>query len=623
MKNIFKALALLLVSVSANAQNPVLTHTNVTGSNSITCSTPSLNFVAGVSNYSNTLSFLWSNGSAVQTGSNVMLGSGGQYTLMAYNTAAGFSVTQTFNISTNTTVPVSAVSPTNQNIACLSPVQTVTATSSPTNNITHNFYSPAGVMASATSYTAIYTPGAPGTYTHCLINNTNGCSTCKNFTVQGSNFPTLTVTNPVANFTLGCGSFSSTTIHLQGQANPPSNNPVSYTVVPGFGPPPSGFGSSTLAVINYPGWYNAIIRDDVTQCQASVPFSVFQGEAPVLNYSMPTQSLNCYTPSVVIQAAGTGTNINYQWQFAGGSATGSSYTATATASISNPVAGNFTLTATDLLTSCTTRSVITLYQNLFPPAVSVPGTHAITCATPSVVLTFIANSTIPPVFFNLMPVVNETWQGPPPQPLVSASVTYTAATPGVYTVTAKDLNNGCLSRTTTVVADNRVYVTLNPSPVFGCPDPTVTISPSINGSTANLSYAWTVPTGANVTGVTSASLTTDTPGSYVVAVSNSYSCVTTAAIDVATCTGINTGFGSNTDVKLYPNPVHSLLTITLGSPANNAGIEIYNTLGACVKKQPLAAEETVIDLKNEANGVYFVYVLNNNKTVSVSKIVKQ
>ena len=104
----------------------------------------------------------------------------------------------------------------------------------PSNYLSHTWTSPnspgaASLGAGAVSY---YNPTAVGTFTYCVTNTNNGCSTCKTVTVTGSaGFPTPFISSS-SQFTIGCGTSSLTAINIGGSTNPIGGGVVSYTVLP-------------------------------------------------------------------------------------------------------------------------------------------------------------------------------------------------------------------------------------------------------------------------------------------------------------------------------------------------------------------------------------------------------
>ncbi len=78
--------------------------------------------------------------------------------------------------------------------------------------------------------------------------------------------------------------------------------------------------------------------------------------------------------------------------------------------------------------------------------------------------------------------------------------------------------------------------------------------------------------------------------------------------------------GSNSKIKVYPNPVSDELTIELEGNVNKLDFEILNSTGVVVFKGNLS-ERIVIPTTNLSPGIYFIK-LRNGKTFEFKKIVK-
>ena len=84
------------------------------------------------------------------------------------------------------------------------------------------------------------------------------------------------------------------------------------------------------------------------------------------------------------------------------------------------------------------------------------------------------------------------------------------------------------------------------------------------------------------------------------------------------------GFVQNidSDIKLFPNPVHDILTLLLLKPHFNTTISIYSMSGVLLYNSEVNNNQNIVDMKNFDNGIYFVVIssLDKNET---KKIIKQ
>lgn len=89
----------------------------------------------------------------------------------------------------------------------------------------------------------------------------------------------------------------------------------------------------------------------------------------------------------------------------------------------------------------------------------------------------------------------------------------------------------------------------------------------------------------------------------------------------ATTLGINENNISD-NLSIYPNPTNGIFTIQQNK-VTELDIEIYNIIGERIYKTKLNSLLTTIELNNQAKGVYFVRITENNKSVIIRKIIIQ
>jgi gliding motility-associated-like protein len=518
--------------------DPAIITLNPLGTNHVlTCTNPSIAITAMNPSYS----YTWNNGlgSSFTTSTAVFnYTAQGTWTVFAFNPTSSCTATQIFSIGQNTVAPSSTVNPLFQNITCsLSSISTITAIANPTVNVTHQIMAPQGGTFTATSYTTVYTPGGIGTFTHCAINDVNGCSTCTTFTLTSNQgFPTYSVVSPQS-FTLGCGTKSVATINIINAATTPTaGGPVSYTLIsPGN---TTGIQSGTLSTqssytVDVPGTWTVVTEDNTNFCQTRVPISVLSNTfEPDISAIVPTQVLNCDVPKIILKGQSLTNNVGYLWMFPGTPGTQPGDTIMVSINKlapSNSVVATFTLSVTNNNSTCKSFSVIPIYQNIFLPHVAITngGTGSLTCNTSTITLTNESSTGIPtiPMFPNQNYVIAYLWEGPTPQEPEQLKTTYLAATVGTYTLTAKDLNNGCIGTGTIAIGDNRNYPTLNkpaspPAFILDCGSTGVSIAPIYNTTNTASSYNWTAPPGATLSANNTPSITVNQTGNYRVVVTN-------------------------------------------------------------------------------------------------------
>lgn|GEM_PF-5191542 len=630
----------MLICTRFLSAQPVLVFSiyTVSSTGSITCSNPAVSFVAH-DVYSGTVNYSWVGPAATYSGSHVSIIVPGTYTVTASAQNAQ-STSTVLTVGINTTSPISNLNVLSQVISCGS------VTTGPFNafgnlqaNVSHYFISPCGGSYVVNTPTASYKPAAPGTYTHVLVNTLTGCRTSKTFTLaysgMSSSFPTFSLSSPT-NYSFGCGSSNYAAIHIDnGSTSDPSGGAVSYTII---GPQTSTFvpasgplGNQTQYTLGTSGQYTAVVRDNTTNCESRSAFTVVQNiSGPSLGAIVPSQTLSCSSPSVKLEAVSNNvTSISYTWSFIGapGYMLGNTITVDTAAALPTASLINiYTLTALNDGNACISTTIIPIYKNTFPPilSVAIPST-ILTCITPSLVLTNQSSSGIPPGTFGVSLPVVSSWLGPQSS---SLSSTFIVNSSGIYTVVIKDQNNGCTaSKTDITIFDGKVYPLVNnpsgPPPFcLSSSVPNVSIYALVSGSAGD-SYSWSGP--SPILGpINIATVQVNAVGIYSVVVTNTASgCSTTGHVLVKSCiTGIFEEGAIMPEVSLYPNPSNGLFTVDCGVIRNNLTLRIVDMMGCLIEEQPLHTGQNSVDLNTRANGIYFIFICENNLPVHSTKLIK-
>ncbi len=476
----------------------------------------------------------------------------GSWTITAHNPVSGCISQKVITVGEYTTQPTSTISPNFQTISCtLTGVATVTTVVTPPANVTQIIYGPLGGSVSAQTQQLIYVPGYPGTYTHVAHNDVNGCTLVKTFTVfSNDQYPTFDLASSPANFTLGCSTKSVITVNmLNGQIGP--GGKVTYTLLaPGASSAlPGGLLTTvnTYTNVNIPGTWTAVARGDVSGCETRIPFSVLSNTlGPKLDtLIVPRTILDCDHPVTVLKAISSTPNIQYTWSFKGPASQGGDTISVSAnfAARTSSLLDNYSLVILDNENLCRTTATVQMKQNLFAPVARIGSTGSVTCVKTSVEITNQSSTGIPP---NTYPtnslVVASMWDGPSPQLPAYFQSSYVGYIMGNYTMTVKDLNNGCLSTTIIPIGENKLVPLLNspvapPTRSLGCGADSVTIWPYISTATTNLTYSWTPPIGAVFRNETSRYLSAFTPGIYRVLVrDNVNGCSSAATFKIETGT---------------------------------------------------------------------------------------
>ncbi|WP_317899742.1 gliding motility-associated C-terminal domain-containing protein [Aurantibacillus circumpalustris] len=504
----------------------------------------------------------------------------GTLSVIGQNTVSGCTKTYTFLLAQNISNPTASLSTNLINITCLqASAPTLTAIATPSINVTHKIYSPQGGTFSATSYTTIYSPGGPGTYTHVIVDDANGCSSQRTFTVAtNDNYPTFSVSS-LNNFTLGCNTKSVITIDIVGAATTPTaGGPVSYSfvlpggtvTVPTGTTPLSGTSSNTN--VSTPGTWTLIVKDNTNFCETQTQVSVLlKNTPPNIGAIVPNQILDCNVRKVIVEGVSETQGVGYLWNFVPPPGSPNSIASNTISVLINTVAptttliNTYTLTITDINNTCKSTSLIPMYQNTFPPTASITSggsnSSSLTCLTPTIVLTNQSKTSIPAnsVFTTNSLVIGYVWEGPSPQEPLQLSSTYTAGTVGMYTLTAKDLNNGCIASGTYSVIDNRRYPEVDAPPAvkkdytIDCGSNFTTLAPTILPG-SGLTYSWS---GAGVVGNNDKkTFDVTAPGNYSVVVTNTINGCVTKEVYKAITGSLTAVLGSDVESGYAPLTVN-------------------------------------------------------------------
>ena len=338
------------------------------------------------------------------------------------------------------------------------------------------------------SVSTIYTLYVTGTNTvPAIVTNTQSI----NVVLHGVTFSVVT-TPPGA--TLGCNSLSTATVTLLNAATTPTpGGPLTFTfLAPGTSSAllPSGQLSAISSIsVSIPGTWSVVVRDLSNFC-TGVTGIVISGNttAPVAGpISINHPTLSCLNPSAVLQVTN---NANYIYTWVSSStpsiANGNTFAVNVNGNaMSSSVAASTTLTTTDVWNHCQSSVSTIVYQNVFPPNAGIYGGSGVPACQPTVMLTNVSTSGIPPgTFPSNQAVVGLLWSGPAGQTQTLSS-THVAQSSGVYTLTAQDLNNGCTS-TATISVNLGPTASITHTVAAG----TVTFNSSSTGTGTGSVYFW-------------------------------------------------------------------------------------------------------------------------------------
>ena len=195
-----------------------------------------------------------------------------------------------------------------------------------------------------------------------------------------------------------------------------------------------------------------------------------------------------------MDAAGSTTQgaISYLWS-----------TTETTSSISVATPGTYTLTITDTDNGCTDTESLAITQDALTPTASInPSITELTCANTSATLDASGSTT--------QGAISYLWS------TTETTSSISVASPGTYTVTITDADNGCTDTQSQTITQDALTPTasINPSITeLTCANTSATLDASGSTTQGAISYLWS-------TTETTSSIAVATPGTYTVTITD-------------------------------------------------------------------------------------------------------
>ncbi len=443
------------ITTTAVTQNTVIPVLSAGTNQTITCISPSVTLNGNVTSPINpTINWTGPGLCGATNNINTQACSIGIYTLTATDPINGCVNSSTVQVFSNTTGPIVAVSSNSLVLNCVTSSQTATVTSIPSTSVT---YSWSAAPASQSLGGAVASFTTIGTYTCTVTNAITNCSTITQVNVTINNTqptinitPTQTITcaNPTAVITL-------TTLPTSGLTYTWTSTPI------------SGQGTNSV-VVNQANIYSVTVTDASNGCTNTATTQI------ISNSNIPSASISatssnsiitCSNPSVTLTASVTpSSSYSYTWLPGGG---GSSINATS--------ANTYSVVVLNTVNGCTTLATYNLLSNTIAPNL-IANNAIIPCYSSSV--NVIATSTNN---------VSYSWTTTNGTLLSNGTATAQVGSTGIYTVTATDLINGCVSSMVSTVTQTFITGGLTANPISGAAPLLVNFSNQTNGT---LNYSW-------------------------------------------------------------------------------------------------------------------------------------
>jgi hypothetical protein len=225
---------------------------------------------------------------------------------------------------------------------------------------------------------------------------------------------------------------------------------------------------ATTATINptVAGTYTATVTDN-KGCIATQTSNLSESKQKPDATILGNLVLTCANPTTILSAQTP--NKDYKWS-------GPSLTTTQLQNTTVTVAGIYNLTITDFANGCSSKNTVTVTENKSSINSNIIGNEVLTCTKTSITLT--TNN------------VGKTYKWSFPDGKSSTDNTITTSLSGQYSLTVTDVSNGCSSKNSISVAENKTLpdATIIGLTTLSCANPTTVLSAQANGKLYNWSF---------------------------------------------------------------------------------------------------------------------------------------
>ncbi|MEL7425941.1 MAG: gliding motility-associated C-terminal domain-containing protein, partial [Bacteroidota bacterium] len=253
-----------------------------------------------------------------------------------------------------------------------------------------------------------------------------------------------------------------------------------------------------------PGNYDLELRDE-NNCLASSSIAILADTlSPTLLLTV-SDSLDCGTPSVMVDASGSsqGMNFTYQWT----DPNGMIITPPDPLLFDAAEAGTYTLNITNTDNSCSQTDSLEVIQLADGLTVNLGGDTDLNCFQPDGQL----------FFLDSMPDFSATWELLDGTVLATGVNNLTVSEPNTYVLLVDQLSNGCVGRDTIVVMadqDAPILSLSNTPDSLDCDISQVLVDVEISNGSGNYSYNWDGPAGGIVGSTNGQDVEGSLPGLY-------------------------------------------------------------------------------------------------------------
>ncbi len=402
----------------------------------------------------------------------------GNYVVTVVNPVNGCSAVASVAVSENKTAP--SVSVAGGVLTCVQKEVRLSVTSS-TSGAKYSWSGP-GLLGGGDTASPLINKA--GDYTVTVQDPANGCSSMAVATVtENLTAPAISATGA----TLTCAK-PEVSLH--------ASSTTAGATFRWSGPGILSGSETDSPMVNAPGAYLVTVTDPVNGCMTTASVNVMEDKLPPV-VSATGATLTCAQPNATLWAVSSSATSTFVWTGPGLVSGADS----ATPSVNQP--GTYTVSVMDSHNGCSATTTAVVSENKTAPQISATG-GTLTCGQLDLVLQ--ATSSVSGLTF--------VWQGP--GILDGADTSHpTVNKPGEYIVTAVDPVNGCGTVTNVIVTENKTAPDVTTSGgVLTCTKLELILN--ADSQTAGATFSWTGP--GILAGATSAHVTVNAPGTYLVTV---------------------------------------------------------------------------------------------------------
>jgi hypothetical protein len=520
---------------------------NINASAQINCLQPEVILDASGSATGANIAYLWTtvNGHIVSGGNtlNPTVDEEGTYTLTVTNLLNSCTDSESIDVDADITLPAVNIVSTggvDLQLDCLTPEITLDGTGSATGNGILYLWTTANGHIVSGENTLQPVVDVAGEYTLSVTNGLNGCSDSDAVEVTANlDLPLATI---AAGLDLQIDCLSPQVV-LSGQGSATGPN-IGYLWTTVDGHIVSGENTLTNLVVDAAGTYTLMVTDLLNGCSASADVDV------TLDVDLPTANIetganidlqiDCLTPEITLSGLGssTGPGFVYLWTTLNGNISVGENTL-------DPIvtaAGTYTLLVTNSATGCTASADVEVTIDLDLPTITINTPGTLGCQNSTVVLDATASSHGAGYVYLWTTVDGNIVAG-------ANTLMATVSAAGSYTLSITGPNGCSLESTVVVTGTPTIQVSVNTTTHVSCfGGANGSISLSVSAGTGPYTYVWS-------NGMTTASISNLTAGSYTATVSDNAGCEAIIVVEIeqpdelqttATATAAQSGMNNGT-----------------------------------------------------------------------------